>query len=315
MRTWTGDDLKLDAQGRSIVEALGGQWNARGAMCRCPAHTDQIPSLSVRPGQRRLLFHCFAGCDANAIMRALRAMRLFSPGAAPIISSNSPATSTASLSLLAARIWSGARAIAGSPAARYLEARGIALLPGELRYHPRTPHGRAPLTSFRPALIAAVRDDVGLVGVHRTFLDLSNDGLADLPIPKSALGRLGGGAVRLAPPANGILGLAEGVETALSVMQLFDVPCWAALGTERFRHVAIPSSVQRLILFLDNDAGGRRAERLARDTHAGASFSIEARYPQQPKEDWNDVLKRKLGIASRIAKDREESEAAVRRTG
>lgn len=315
MRTWTGDDRTLDAQGRSIVEALGGHWNALGAMCRCPAHTDQTPSLSVRPGQQQLLFHCFAGCDANAIMRALRAMRLFSPGAAPTISSNSPAASTGSLSVLAARIWSESRPIAGSSAARYLQARGIALVGDCLRYHPRTPHGRAPLTSFRPALIAAVRDDVGLVGVHRTFLDLDDDGLADLPVPKSALGRLGGGAVRLAPPDNGVLGLAEGVETALSATQLFQLPCWATLGTERFRHVTIPSSVRRLILFLDNDAGGRRAERLARDTHVGASFSMEARYPQQSKEDWNDVLQRKLGIAVRTPEAREESEAAVRCTG
>lgn len=315
MRTRTADDRTLDAQGRSIVEALGGQWNARGAMCRCPAHSDQTPSLSVRPGQQRLLFHCFAGCDATAIMRALRAMQLFSPSAAPTISSIFPAAATGSLSMVAARIWSGARPIVGSAAARYLQARGIALVADALRYHPRTPHGRAPLTSFRPALIAAVRDDVGLVGIHRTFLDLGNHGLADLPVPKSALGRLGGGAVRLAPPAYGFLGLAEGVETALSATELFQLPCWATLGTERFRHVIIPSSVRRLILFLDNDAGGRRAERLTRDTHAAASFSLEARYPQQAREDWNDVLQRKLGIASRTPEDREESEAAARRTG
>lgn len=217
--------------------------------------------------------------------------------------------------MLAARLWSGSSPLGGSPAQLYLEARGIAIDAAALRYHPRTPYGRMPLTRFRPALIAAVRDDVGLVGVHRTFLALDDDRLADLPVPKSALGQLGGGAVRLAPPMNGILGVAEGIETALSAMHLFDVPCWATLGTERFRHVAIPGAVRRLILFLDNDAGGRRAEQLARDAHAEASFSIEALYPEPAKADWNDVLRHKCGIASKASNDREERKAALRRIG
>jgi DNA primase len=89
--------------------------------------------------------------------------------------------------------------------------------------------------------------------------------------------------------------LAEGVETAASAFRLFGTPCWATLGTERFRHVVLPRSVRRLILFLDNDAGGRRAERLAREAHAAADLAIEAIYPEAAGEDWNDVLQRKLG--------------------
>jgi hypothetical protein len=54
-----GASLSLDQQGRAIVERLGGAWRAGGAMCRCPAHDDRSPSLSVRAGERRLLFHCY----------------------------------------------------------------------------------------------------------------------------------------------------------------------------------------------------------------------------------------------------------------
>ena len=55
----------LEGLGRVIVERLGGEWQRSGGMCRCPAHDDRTPSLSVRPGERRLLFHCFAGCRSG----------------------------------------------------------------------------------------------------------------------------------------------------------------------------------------------------------------------------------------------------------
>src|SRR3546814_20645613 len=41
-------------------------------MCCCPAHEDRTPSLSVRVGETRLLFKCFAGCDISDVLRALR---------------------------------------------------------------------------------------------------------------------------------------------------------------------------------------------------------------------------------------------------
>ena len=80
----------------------------------------------------------------------------------------------------------------------------------------------------------------------------------------------------------------EGLETALSATALFGLPCWATLGTERFRLVSLPPQVTRLVLFLDNDRGGRRAEALARE--AFAYLAVEVRYPRRRGTDWNDVL-------------------------
>ena len=166
----------------------------------------------------------------------------------------------------------------------------MALPASDLRYHPHTPYGRGALAIFRPAMLAAVRDDRGLVAVHRTFLDPRSGLLADLPLPKRALGRLGQGAVRLRPPREATLGWAEGIESAMAATQLTGIPCWATLGTERFARAALPSGVRRLILFLDNDAGGRRAEALAREAHRDSEVSVEARYPAAEGADWNDVL-------------------------
>ena len=282
----------LEEEGRALVERLGGRWTARGGLCRCPTHDDRTPSLSVRPGERRLLFHCFAGCETGKVIRALRALRLL--GEELVIEGRETARDPADPGRrnrgAATRLWAAARPIGKSPAEAYLRSRGLALPASDLRYHPRTPYGRGTQVIFRPAMLAAVRDTSGLVAVHRTFLDLASATLADLPVPKRALGRLGQGAVRLRPPERGALGWAEGIENALAAILLTGIPCWATLGTERFARVALPACVKRLILFLDNDAGGRRAERLAREAHCGAAVELEARYPDAAGADWNDML-------------------------
>ena len=281
----------LDARGRKIVERLGGEWRQAGGMCRCPAHDDRTPSLSVRIGERRLLFHCFAGCETGKVIRALSALQLLGRDllADGDETTHAPADPGRHNRGAAARLWAAARPIARSPAEVYLRGRGLRLSASDLRYHPRTPYGRGTQAIFLPAMLAAVRDESGLVAVHRTFLDPSAK-LADLAVPKRALGRLGQGAVRLRPPHDGMLGCAEGIETALAATLLTGIPCWATLGTERFARVALPASARRLILFLDNDSGGRRAERLARDAQAGAGVELEARYPDAAGADWNDVL-------------------------
>src|SRR5438270_3809588 len=166
----------IEEEGRRLVERLGGRWAQDGGMCRCPAHDDHTPSLSVRPGRTRLLLHCFAGCDASAIIRALAAERLLEPGA---VTSSGPISKRAdgARNAAALRLWAEARPIAGTRAAAYLASRGLSVSSPELRYHRRTPHGPRPLTEYRPSLIAALRDDSGLVAVHRTFLDPRTRGL------------------------------------------------------------------------------------------------------------------------------------------
>lgn len=282
----------LDSEGRRIVEHLGGEWRHDGGMCLCPAHADSSPSLSVRPGSHRLLFHCFSGCPARDIIRELAARQLLALAHPARRTSGEPARADLGRRKrgAAAAVWAASRPVEGSPAEAYLLSRALALRVSDLRYNPRTPYGRGPQTLFRPALIAAVRDDTGLVAIHRTFLDLKPPRLAGLAVPKRALGGLGLGAVRLRAPREGVLGWAEGIETAMAATLLTGIPCWAALGSERFARVALPRTVKRLILFLDNDAGGRRAELLAREACGSRGVEIERRYPAAAEADWNDVL-------------------------
>ena len=284
----------LEDRARKIVEALGGNWSRSRGMCCCPAHPDRTPSLSITLGKRAILVHCFAGCTNEAVMQGLgkagvRISDLFDGTGEAI--TPMPREDIADSNAL--RLWRDASILSDSPAARYLAGRAITTSSPDLRFHPRMPLGPKGAVRFLPAMVAAVRNDAGVLALHRTFLDPAGRGLASFGGPKRALGSLGSGAVRLAFPRGGRLGLAEGIETALSAMQLFGIPCWATLGNERFGLVTIPESVRELHLFVDNDAGGVLADEHAREAYACEGRRIATRCPGRPGADWNDELIRR----------------------
>jgi len=286
---------RLEERARNIVEQLGGTWSRSKGMCCCPAHDDRTPSLSITLGKRAILVHCFAGCSNEAVMQGMarlgvRISDLFDSPGGPIVSE--PREDVADHNAL--RLWREAAILAGSPAERYLSARGITVASSDLRFHPRMPLGPRGAVRFLPALVAAVRNDAGILALNRTFLDPDTDRLAAFEQPKRSLGSPGSGAVRLAYPRGGRLGLAEGNESALSAMQMFGIPCWATLGNERFGLVTIPQSVRELHLFVDNDAGGLLAEERAREAYACEGRRIVTRRPERAGDDWNDVLLRRV---------------------
>jgi len=283
---------QLERRARAIVESLKGTWRQGRGMCRCPAHDDRTPSLSVTLGRKAILFHCFAGCSNEDVIAALdrqgvRSRELFDGSGA----GTADRQNQGDFSPNARRLWHSASAISDSPVERYLAQRGLQRASDQFRFLERTPLGPRGAVQFLPAMLAAVTTDIGIIAVHRTFLDAVSGKLAGFERPKRALGSLGCGAVRLAPPVQGRLGLAEGIESALSAMQLFGIPCWATLGNERFGLVAIPESVRELYLFIDNDAGGALAEERALKTYTAPNRLIHSRAPAAPGFDWNDELK------------------------
>jgi len=290
---------RLERRAREIVDSLGGTWRRSRGMCRCPAHDDRTPSLSVSLGRHAILLHCFAGCANDEVIAALarrgvRPRELFDGSGGPLL--EQPRQEAADRN--ACRLWRGAGTLSGSPAEVYLTKRCLTQFSSDLRFHPRTPLGPRGAVRFLPAMLAAVRTDLGVIAVHRTFLDTRTARLASFDRPKRALGSLRNGAVRLAGPQAGRLGLAEGIETALSAMQLFGVPCWATLGNERFGLVTIPQSVCELHLFVDNDAGGDLAEERANEAYACDGRRIVATRPANLDKDWNDVLMRRALAAT-----------------
>jgi hypothetical protein len=205
---------RLERRAREIVENLNGSWGRGKGMCVCPAHDDRSPSLSVTLGRTAILFHCFAGCSNEEVIAALgrrgvRARDLFDGGGAALAE---PQPRQEGPDRNARRVWAVSARLRDSLAERYLSGRSIREFSAELRFDNQTPLGPRDRVRFLPAMIAAVRTDLGVIAVHRTFLDPEGGGLARFQQPRRALGSLGTGAVRLAPPRDGVLGLAEGIE-------------------------------------------------------------------------------------------------------
>jgi hypothetical protein len=68
----------------SIADVLGRldgvRRTRRGWSARCPSHRDRSPSLSIAEGiGGRLLLHCHAGCEYDAIAVALKLQRSVRP--------------------------------------------------------------------------------------------------------------------------------------------------------------------------------------------------------------------------------------------
>jgi len=103
--------------------------------------------------------------------------------------------------------------------------------------------------------------DGELVAIHRTFLRPDGRGKADADPQKTMLGRVAGGAVRLAPPSELLL-VGEGIETTLAGMQATGLPGWAALSTSGLVSLALPAIVREILILADNDAN-RAGERFA----------------------------------------------------
>lgn len=195
------------------------------------------------------------------------------------------------------RIWQQAQPLRENDVAwRYLVKRGIdpTSCGQELRYHSGLEyHDETGNKSHHPALISRMTDKNGIVtAVHRTYL--TNQGQkANVGQPKKMTSGATNGAVVQIAPATAVLGIAEGVETALAASELFSLPVWATIGAENLaRFEAVPDTVSHVIIFSDNDrnfvgqaAAFTLAKRLVRKNR-----TVDVKVPVQQGTDWLDVL-------------------------
>jgi hypothetical protein len=270
-------------------------------MAPCPSHADgRTSALKISDDPRKsdgIDLNCFAGCPWETVKRDLTRVGL--------LEAFEPSNGTSRLKLkfpsqepqpenddsrqdAATEIWQATEPIENTLAATYLEARELHLpWPIWLRYHGALKH--APTNLRFPALVAGVTNGGGkFIAVHRTYLKMDGSGKAAVISPKMALGSLQDGAVRLGR-AGKVLGLAEGIETGLSAMQLFGIPVWAVLGS-RFDRVTVPVGVIEVQIFADNGAPGQEAAAKARGTFTKAGKRFAIRRPPESFGDWNDAL-------------------------
>lgn len=186
---------------------------------------------------------------------------------------------------------------------RYLEARGLSVPPSGVRFHRAMPYmedGRE--VGRYPAMLASMQRQGVRVGLHVTYLDGACK--ADVHAPRKILSRgesCAGASVALTPPA-AHMGIAEGIETALSATALFGIPTWSALNTSLLKQWQTPQGVERVTVFADHDrnfAGHAAAYGLAHRL-ARKGVTVDVRMPSD-HGDWNDVLLMKLKTQTEAA--------------
>jgi putative DNA primase/helicase len=141
-----------------------------------------------------------------------------------------------------------------------------------------------------PAMFAAVTNPEGKhVATHRTFLAEDGQGKANLSKPRLVAGKFGSGpTIRLMPPAP-LMGISEGIETALSAAKLFRLPVWSVLYDGGIASFEPPPKCRHLIIFADHDKNGT-SQRAAEALRNRLDMPVEIKMPVKVDADWNDVL-------------------------
>jgi putative DNA primase/helicase len=191
-------------------------------------------------------------------------------------------------------LWRDATAVQpGDPTDRYLRSRGIMLeaYPPALRTGIGVRYFHDDARSSYPAMLAIVTGTDGKpTTIHRTYL--TDDGRkAPVEKPRKLYSSPGkGSAIRLAAPTS-TLGIAEGIETALSASILFKVPVWSAICANGLVNFEPPATVNHLLVLADNDLHHvSQAAAHALAARLFARIRIDVRIPEKPGTDWNDVL-------------------------
>ena len=298
-RYWVAGDLD-GARGRSLYVRLRGpgtpgKWTdaaegTHGDLLDLIRHRVNAPTLRAALDKARAFLASPAASDPD-------------PEAAPATGEGD----TYDGAEAARRLWRRCRAIDGTHAETYLRARGLARCRfAALRFHAELRYREGSTVRRLPALVAAVTGDDGAVcGVQRTWLDPRSPVRAGVAVPRKALGRVFGHAVRfgaLTADGRASLVVGEGIETVLSVVTAVpEITAAAALSAGSLGAFPPPSGVARLVIARDNDIEGERAaERLARRC-ARAGVATAVIVPEG--NDFNDDLV-SLGpatIAARLA--------------
>jgi putative DNA primase/helicase len=133
--------------------------------------------------------------------------------------------------------------------------------------------------------------DGSMVSVHRTYLTMEGAKAAVEEPRRLTPGPLGKGyAIRLGSPVGASLGIAEGIETALSASALYGLPVWAAVNAAGLMQWEPPPGVASVAVFGDNDPkfGGQSAAYALAHRLAVRGLTVTVHVPDQG--DWNDQL-------------------------
>jgi putative DNA primase/helicase len=195
------------------------------------------------------------------------------------------------------RAWRDSKPITrGDEAEQYLLGRGLRLhdLHESIRVHSALRYQDDEHQGTYAAMLATVTAPDGrAVSLHRTYLQ---DGRkAPVTSPKKLMQGLPlpGAAIRLTA-VSAVLGIAEGIETAIAASELFEVPVWSCISAQGIESFEPPAGIREVIVFADNDANfaGQKAAFAAAHRLKLRGFEVEVVVPEIIG-DWLDVLNRR----------------------
>jgi putative DNA primase/helicase len=297
----------------AIAKALSGRPLGRGRwLVHCPAHSDRNPSLIISDAPHlkdQVSAHCFAGCDWRLVKAKLGSLGLLdnalaSQGEQRVSALHPRDSYYYNMRDLALTLWAESQPPIGTPVMPYLASRGLhlpatVLRADAIRFHPHCPFKLHDGTIIRlSAMIALMRDlrTDEARAVHRTALLPDGSGKAKMPDasnPKKMLGSAKGAAVKLIANEDVTLGLglAEGIETAMTPICTGWLPVWACGSAGIIRAFPVLSGIEHLTIFADaDDSGcGVQAARACAQRWQEAGCCCDILLPPEDGTDWNDV--------------------------
>jgi hypothetical protein len=300
-----------------IAQALAGRRAQRltdgGYLIPCPApghgkgNGDRHPSLRISDGDTRVLVHCFSGCPASDVLDALRHRGLLDgpmsdrPRPAPRIRQQ-PHQPRKRGGEPWHGIWRHTVDAPGTPVEAYLAGRRLALPPDAcevIRFHATCPFGYGDDHQLlrTPAMVALVRNVLTdrPQAVHRTALNLSGHKVEVGGRDRMALGPLKDGAVKLTADecVTYALGIAEGIETALSLACLPEwrgLPVWSLISADGIESFPLLAGVETLVIAVDHDKAGEDAALAVAERWRAAEREVLLIEATAPGNDLNDIL-------------------------
>jgi hypothetical protein len=281
--------MTLFLSAETIARTLGGRKYAGGWIARCPAHDDHNPSLSISEKNGKVLVKCHTGCEQERVIAALKARSLWHGSgerrALPKPAISRPVKGSAA-SIIWPRLWARAKDPRGTLAERYLRGRGLDLpdcAVGEaIRFDPHCQFGTGAEAKHYSTMLCLARGiiDNCAQAVHRTAL--ADDGTAikrDGKTLRMSLGIVKGGAIKLTPDEDVAycLGIAEGVETALSMQKderFGRSPVWSVINDGGIAEFPVLAGIETLWIAVDADDAGRKAAQKATDRWTAAGREV-----------------------------------------
>lgn len=201
-----------------------------------------------------------------------------------------------------AALWANTKVVTNAdPVSLYLRRRGLAgPVPECLRLHPRLTYWDGSDCGAWPAMIAPlIRPDGVVLALHRTYLTAYGS-KAPVPTVKKltgAAGPLAGACIPLHDPQHGVIGIAEGIETAQAAHLASGLPTVAAYCAGNLAAYTWPPGVRRIVVFADADPAGAAAAQSLKARAMRAGLSVAVMTPTTPGADWCDVWAQRAAVA------------------